>query len=133
MERRLNRTAVIGPSVAKVIKNSKSVVRDVLLQSATIFEDFGFVYLGPVDGHNLGDLEEALLAAKEYHRPVFLHVHTVKGKGYAPAEENPGEYHGISKFDIETGNPEVSGTDSYSDVFGKELVRLAEEDSVSVQ
>ena len=76
-----------------------------------------------------GDLEEALLAAKEYHRPVFLHVHTVKGKGYAPAEENPGEYHGISKFDIETGNPEVSGTDSYSDVFGKELVRLAEEDS----
>ena len=80
VERRLNRTAVIGPSVAKVIKNSKSVVRDVLLQSATIFEDFGFVYLGPVDGHNLGDLEEALLAAKEYHRPVFLHVHTVKGK-----------------------------------------------------
>lgn len=56
-------------------------------------------------------------------------MHTVKGKGYAPAEENPGEYHGISKFDIETGNPEVSGTDSYSDVFGKELVRLAEEDS----
>ena len=56
VERRLNRTAVIGPSVAKVIKNSKSVVRDVLLQSATIFEDFGFVYLGPVDGHNLGDL-----------------------------------------------------------------------------
>ena len=129
VERRLNRTAVIGPSVAKVIKNSKSVVRDVLLQSATIFEDFGFVYLGPVDGHNLGDLEEALLAAKEYHRPVFLHVHTVKGKGYAPAEENPGDYHGISKFDIETGNLEVSGTDSYSDVFGKELVRLAEEDS----
>ena len=129
VERRLNRTAVIGPSVAKVIKNSKSVVRDVLLQSATIFEDFGFVYLGPVDGHNLQDLEEALLAAKEYHRPVFLHVHTVKGKGYGPAEENPGEYHGISKFDIETGNPEVSGTDSYSDVFGKELVRLAEQDS----
>lgn len=129
VERRLNRTAVIGPSVAKVIKNSKSVVRDVLLQSATIFEDFGFVYLGPVDGHNLQDLEEALSAAKEYHRPVFLHVHTVKGKGYGPAEENPGEYHGISKFDIETGNPEVSGTDSYSDVFGKELVRLAEQDS----
>lgn len=129
VERRLNRTAVIGPSVAKVIKNSKSVVREALLQSATMFEDFGFVYLGPVDGHDIEALEEALLAAKEYHRPVFIHVHTVKGKGYAPAEENPGEYHGISKFDIETGNPEVSGTDSYSDVFGKELVRLAQQDA----
>lgn len=128
VERRLNRTAVIGPSVAKVIKNSKSVVREALLQSATMFEDFGFVYLGPVDGHNIEDLEEVLLAAKEYHKPVFVHVHTVKGKGYAPAEENPGEYHGISKFDIETGNPEVSGTDSYSDVFGKELVHLAQQD-----
>lgn len=128
VERRLNRTAVIGPSVAKVIKNSKSVVREALLQSATMFEDFGFVYLGPVDGHNIEELEEVLLAAKEYHKPVFVHVHTVKGKGYAPAEENPGEYHGISKFDIETGNPEVSGTDSYSDVFGKELVHLAQQD-----
>lgn len=129
VERRLNRTAVIGPSVAKVIKNSKSVVREALLQSATMFEDFGFVYLGPVDGHNMEELEEVLLAAKEYHKPVFVHVHTVKGKGYAPAEENPGEYHGISKFDIETGNPEVSGTDSFSDVFGKELVYLAQQDS----
>ena len=129
VERRLNRTAVIGPSVAKVIKNSKSVVRDALLQSATIFEDFGFVYLGPVDGHNISALEEVLAAGKEYHRPVFIHVHTVKGKGYCPAEENPGEYHGVSRFDIETGNPEVSGTDSYSDMFGKELVRLAQQDS----
>ena len=128
VERRLNRTAVIGPSVAKVIKNSKSVVREALLHSATMFEDFGFVYLGPVDGHDQAALEEVLLAAKEYHRPVFVHVHTVKGKGYGPAEENPGEYHGISKFDIETGNPEVSGTDSYSDVFGKELVHLAQQD-----
>lgn len=128
VERRLNRTAIIGPSVAKVIRNSKSVVREALLQSATMFEDFGFVYLGPVDGHNVDELEEVLHAAKEYHKPVFVHVHTVKGKGYAPAEQNPGEYHGIPKFDMETGNPEVSGVDSYSDVFGKELVRLAQQD-----
>ena len=64
--------------------------------------------------HTLVELEEVLLAAKEYHRPVFIHVHTVKGKGYAPAEAKPSEYHGISKFDIETGNPEVSAADSYS-------------------
>lgn len=128
VEQRLNRTAVIGPLVAKGIKNSKSVVREMLLQSATMFEDFGFVYLGPVDGHRLDKLEEVLLAAKEYHRPVLVHVRTVKGKGYSPAEQNPGEFHGIPKFDIETGNPEVSNTDSYSDVFGKELVRLAQQD-----
>lgn len=129
VERRLNQSAVIGPSVAKVLKSSKSVVREALLRSVTMFEDFGFVYLGPVDGHDLPALEEVLLAAKEYHRPVFVHISTVKGKGYMPAEENPGEYHGISKFDIESGNPEVSGKDSYSDVFGKELVRLAQQDA----
>lgn len=82
VERRLNQTAVIGPSVAKVIKNSKSVVREALLHSATLFEDFGFVYLGPVDGHDQGAIEEVLLAAKQYHRPVFIHLNTVKGKGY---------------------------------------------------
>ena len=128
VERRLNRTAVIGPSVAKVIKNSKSVVRDVLLQSATIFEDFGFVYLGPVDGHNMEELEDVLCAAKTYHCPVFVHVLTVKGKGYLPSERNPGEYHGISKFNVETGNPEIAAKGSYSDVFGKELARLAQRD-----
>lgn len=128
VENRLNRSAVIGPSVAKAIRNSKGMVRDIFLKSATMFEDFGFVYLGPVDGHNVAAVEEVLAAAKEYHRPVLVHVCTTKGKGYEPAEQNPGEFHGISKFDIETGNPEVSGTDSYSDVFGKELVRLAQED-----
>ena len=60
--------------------------------------------------------------------PVFIHVITVKGKGYLPAEKNPGEYHGISKFDIITGNPEVSVDECYSTVFGKELVELAEKD-----
>jgi len=129
VENRLNHAAVIGPTVAKAIKNSKSIVREVLLQQATMFEDFGFVYLGPVDGHDLGALEEVLAAAKEYRKPVFVHVHTIKGKGYAPAEHNPGEYHGIHKFDIETGNPKVSGEDSFSDVFGKELLRLAQRDS----
>ena len=66
--------------------------------------------------------------AKSYHQPVFIHVKTIKGKGYIPAEENPGEYHGISKFDITTGNPEVAAADSYSTVFGKELVKLADKD-----
>ena len=60
------------------------------------------------------------------HKPVLVHVNTVKGKGYAPAERNPGEYHGISRFDIATGNPEVSSSDSFSSEFGRELAELAE-------
>lgn len=128
VEKRLNQTAVVGPALANAIRNSKSLVREVLLQQATMFEDFGFVYLGPVDGHDQAAVESALEAAKQYHKPVFVHVHTTKGKGYPPAERNPGEYHGVNKFDVQTGNPEVSGTDTYSDVFGKELVHLAEQD-----
>ena len=114
--------------MARGIKNVKDSVKSNILEQSTMFEDMGFIYLGPVNGHNLSELEEVLHVAKSYHQPVFIHVKTVKGKGYAPAEQNPGEYHGISKFDIATGNPEVAPADSYSTVFGKELVRLGEKD-----
>lgn len=90
--------------------------------------DLGFIYLGPVDGHDIQALDEVLITAKTYHKPVVVHVNTVKGKGYAPAEKNPGEFHGISKFDIMTGNPEISSEDCYSTIFGRELLRLARED-----
>jgi 1-deoxy-D-xylulose-5-phosphate synthase len=128
VERKLQSTPVIGAPVAKVLKSSKDALRDTVFRSATIFEDFGFVYLGPVDGHNLEDLEEVLQAAKAYACPVFIHIRTTKGKGYLPSEKNPGEFHGISRFNVETGNPEISGKDTYSDIFGKELVRLAKKD-----
>ena len=82
-----------------------------------------------MDGHNLEDLEEVLQAAKAYECPVFVHIHTKKGKGYLPSEKNPDEFHGISRFNVETGNPEISGKDTYSDIFGKELVRLAKKDA----
>ena len=95
-----------------------------MFEKSTMFEDMGFIYLSPVNGHDLSELDEIIRVAKSYHRPVFIHVKTVKGKGYIPAEQNPGEYHGISKFDIATGNPEVSADNSYSTVFGKELVRV---------
>ncbi|SEH38580.1 1-deoxy-D-xylulose-5-phosphate synthase [Ruminococcus flavefaciens] len=128
VERGLGMIPLVGNSVAKGIKNVKDSVKSNILEQSTMFEDMGFIYLGPVNGHNLSELEEVMHMAKSYHEPVFIHVKTVKGKGYAPAEQNPGEYHGISKFDIATGNPEVSAADSYSTVFGKELVRLAEKD-----
>ncbi len=128
VERGLGKIPIVGNSVARGIKNVKDSVKSNILEQSTMFEDMGFIYLGPVNGHNLSELEEALHVAKSYHQPVFVHVKTIKGKGYIPAEQNPGEYHGISKFDIATGNPEVAAADSYSTVFGKELVRLADKD-----
>lgn len=128
VERGLGKIPIVGNSVAKGIKNVKDSVKSNILEHSTLFEDMGFIYLGPVNGHSLSELEEVIHMAKSYHKPVFIHVKTVKGKGYMPAEQNPGEYHGISKFDIATGNPEVSAAVSYSIVFGKELVRLADKD-----
>ncbi len=129
VERGLEKIPLVGTSVAKGIKNVKDSVKSNILEQSTMFEDMGFIYLGPVNGHSLSELEEVFHMAKTYHQPVFIHVKTVKGKGYIPAEKNPGEYHGISKFDITTGNPEVAAADSYSTVFGKELVKLAEKDN----
>lgn len=123
VERALDKTPVVGKPIKNVIKNSKSVVRGMVFHS-TMFEDFGFEYIGPLDGHNLSDLERGLAAAKAMNRPVFVHVNTRKGKGYAPAEENPGEYHGVGSFEIATGNPDVVVSDSFSSVMGKELCQI---------
>lgn len=127
VERTLGHTPVIGAPLTAVIRNSKSAMKRVLYKN-TMFDELGFVYLGPVDGHDLEALEEVLMAAKAYKRPVLVHVSTKKGKGYLPAEKNPGEYHGVSRFDIITGNPEVSGDDCYSAVFGRELAAIGNED-----
>lgn len=127
VEKNLNQIPVVGNRVAKSVKQAKDVIKSTILER-NLFEDMGFIYLGPIDGHNLRELEQAMRMAKSFHKPVFVHVRTVKGKGYLPAEKNPGEYHGISKFDIRTGNPEVSAGDSYSTAFGKELLNLARKD-----
>lgn len=127
VERNLTNIPVVGTKVAKGVKQAKDAIKSTILER-NLFEDMGFIYLGPIDGHSLRDLEQAMRMAKSFHKPVFIHIKTVKGKGYLPAEKNPGEYHGISKFDIRTGNPEVSAGDSYSTAFGKELVALAHKD-----
>ncbi len=127
VEKVLVNTPHVGMPVAKVLKGTKDGVKNMLVRQATLFEQMGFVYFGPVDGHNQQDLEEVLRTAKRYECPVFIHVKTIKGKGYLPAEKNPSQFHGVSKFDVMTGNPEVSGADCYSIVFGKELARLGRE------
>lgn len=123
----LKKTPVVGAPISRALSASKTAIKGVVLKGNTMFEDLGFEYLGPVNGHDIEELEEVLLIAKSMHKPVLVHVNTVKGKGYLPAEKNPGEYHGVSKFDIATGNPEVSSSDSFSSVFGHELVDIANE------
>lgn len=130
VEKTLDKTPVVGRPLKKAIKGSKNAFKNVILHS-TMYEDLGFGFVGPIDGHNIEELEKGLNVAKSMNRPVVVHVNTIKGKGYAPAEENPGEFHGIGSFEIATGNPDVVVSDSFSSVFGKELTELgAENDKI---
>lgn len=104
VENVLDHTPVIGKPIKYAIKTSKSAVKGMLYHS-TMFEDLGFVYLGPVDGHDIKALEKTLKTAKSLNKPTFVHVNTIKGKGYRPAEENPGAYHGIGKLSAERLKP----------------------------
>lgn len=124
VERVLDKTPVIGKPVKKVMTYSKDALKDIIFHS-TMFEDLGFEFVGPVDGHNIAELEEQLTAAKSLHRPTIVMVNTIKGHGYPPAEANPGEFHGVGSFEIATGNPDVVATDSFSTVFGKKLLDMA--------
>ena len=91
------------------------------------FEDIGFKYLGPVDGHDLEKLESLLKVSKQIKEPVLIHVLTKKGKGYEIAEKNPDKFHATSPFDIKTGKPKKQKSKDYSKVFGEKLVSLAKE------
>ena len=118
-----------GTDVLKAIRRLKGSVK-YLMVPTSIFEELGFTYLGPVDGHDLQGLTEVLQAAKKIDGPVLVHVLTKKGKGYKPAEESPNKFHGTGPFEIATGkkiaNPNAPIT--YTEVFGKTLTELANED-----
>ena len=103
----------------------KSSLKKTLWPGSTLFEDMGFTYLGPIDGHDLPRLCDMLQWAKELHSPVLVHVNTVKGKGYAFAEQNPGKFHGVAPFDPETGLLKKASGESFSSVFGKALTDCA--------
>lgn len=124
-ESTLNKIPLIGSGIAHFVSKIKSDIKSTMYES-TFFEDLGFKYMGPIDGHNLEHLCEALDSAKLANAPVLLHISTVKGKGYDFAEKSPSTYHGISKFNVETGEP-VSGGANFSSEFGEELCLLAKE------
>lgn len=123
----LEKIPVVGKPVIDAVQLSKSMLKWFLYHS-TMFEDLGFVYLGPVDGHDIAALDEVFRAAKKIQAPVFIHVNTVKGKGFRPAEKNPGAFHGVSAYDLKYGNPEVITDDSFSAVFGREITAMADSD-----
>ncbi|MBQ2694558.1 MAG: 1-deoxy-D-xylulose-5-phosphate synthase [Clostridia bacterium] len=125
-ERTLNRIPVVGKSLSHHLFKLKTTLKNIIY-SSSFFEDLGFKYIGPIDGHNIARLCEAMDSAKMVERPVVIHINTLKGRGYDFAETSPEKFHGISKFDINTGEPLSSG-DCYSTRFGKALCEFAAKD-----
>lgn len=118
----------IGNQLNRCLTAINGYLRRRIYHSATFFEDLGFRYYGPIDGHDIDALVAALETAKAHNHSVLVHVNTVKGKGYNPAEKNPTQFHGVGQFDIETGEPKSSG-ETFSSSFGKIVCDLASHDS----
>ena len=115
-----------GKKLYAGIHKIKKAIKGTLLP-CSMFEDMGFTYIGPVDGHNLSELTRLLRYAKQLDGPTLLHVRTIKGKGYPPAEQTPASFHGVNPFRPETGLPLKASGENFSAVFGRTLCRLAEE------
>ncbi len=119
----------LGAQMLEAMDRTRDAVKQ-LVVPGMLFEELGFTYLGPIDGHSIPDLLEVLEHALGLEGPVIVHVVTRKGAGYAPAEEAPRDFHGTAPFERDTGQPKsVIRADSYSSVFGRMLVRLARQDS----
>ena len=117
----------LGKSLTRTIGKIKNSIKQLIIPGM-FFEDIGFRYLGPVDGHNIADLEDLLEKAKKLEGPTLIHVLTKKGKGYKYAEEKPEIFHGVGKFDIDTGELIAKKDKDYSSVFGDKLVKIAKKD-----
>lgn len=117
-----------GKAIFEFTRSIKNWVRRMLIPS-TIFENMGFTYLGPADGHDTEQLIELLQNAKALEEPVVLHVLTHKGHGYKPAEVNPRKFHGIGKFDPESGKTPPSSGFTFSQTFGETMIDLAQKNA----
>ena len=124
--RKVTGATAAGRGLYRFTHRAKQAVKNAVLH-CSMFEDMGFTYLGPVDGHDVNYLTRLLRYAKELNCPVLLHIKTVKGKGYPPAEQEPDRFHGIGPFRIEDGKPLHEGGESFSSVFGDTLCQLAGE------
>ena len=129
LEERLGSLSNVGENILNVLKKSEESFKS-FFTPGMLFEAFKFDYIGPIPGHQLDDLIEALETVRDnISGPVLVHVLTTKGKGYTPAEKNPGRYHGLGPFDIQTGTPIKSTSSiSYTEVFGRTMVKMAAND-----
>ncbi len=127
LEHVLKKTPVIGNPMAYGAERLKNSFKYIFVPGI-IFEEMGFTYIGPIDGHNIANLIEVFKIASNIQGPVLVHVVTKKGKGYEYAEKNPEIYHGVSSFDVETGRPLKNKGNSYSHIFGTKLVEMAKQD-----
>ncbi|HRV34216.1 MAG TPA: 1-deoxy-D-xylulose-5-phosphate synthase N-terminal domain-containing protein, partial [Anaerovoracaceae bacterium] len=125
---KLKRGLESAPKLGRGLETLRDAVKYALMPAA-VFEELGFKYFGPIDGHDISELIEAMETAKAMNRPVLIHAVTVKGKGYKNAENNPDLYHGTGSFDPAIGLPASSDLpETYTNIFGMTLLQLAEED-----
>ena len=117
----------IGGFIATILRKIKAAGK-YLISRGILFEELGYVYLGPIDGHDLPQLIEILEVAKGSDRPVVVHVRTCKGKGYAPAEQNPSRFHGASPFFLDSGYTKTNKQATFTDVFSDTLLEIASQD-----
>lgn len=120
----ISKIPFIGKIIIHIARKIKNLIKYFFINDM-YFEDIGFTYLGPVDGHNIKKLETILNKSKKINGPVLVHVITKKGKGYLPAEQNPDKFHSTSQFEIESGKSLNKGSKDYSFVFGEKLTKLA--------
>ena len=125
-EKTIRRIPLAGKPLARCLMKIKQNLKN-LIYSSSFFEDLGFRYIGPIDGHNIAKLCEAMDSAKMVAAPVVIHINTLKGRGYDFAETSPEKFHGISRFDVDTGE-QLSSGESYSSYFGKTLCAFASKD-----
>jgi 1-deoxy-D-xylulose-5-phosphate synthase len=117
----------VGPSLVKIAKRMEELSKGIITPGI-IFEELGFKYIGPIDGHDIKTLMETFNNIKDWNGPILIHVYTKKGKGYKPAEEESEFFHGVPPFNKITGRVEKPHQKSYTDVFGETLTELAKED-----
>ena len=123
----ISKIPIIGKPIVKIVQRVKRSIKQLIIPKM-FFEDIGFTYLGPVDGHDIEQLENIMKLSKQVTGPVLIHVLTKKGKGYKIAEENPDKFHATAPFDIETGKTKKEKKDDYSKIFGEKLIELAKKD-----
>ncbi len=128
----LQKIPFVGKGLSDAIEKTKNSIKYLFVPGA-LFEELGFKYIGPINGHCLVDLIGILNKLKHMNRPVLLHVYTTKGKGYTQAEKSPADFHGIDSFNIKTGKPTAAPKqNTYSNTFGTALTEIAKTESRTV-